>query len=132
MVEFGGNLPSESTREYRYRAGLGVLQVRLLRHSDKLTWADGWRDGEDTRLFAITGPENTGKTTLLSQSIKLFVDEEFRKLLWTLPDADLQNLPSTDVSQLQAAWAIDKYHHATKPGDNEYTNLVQQLPEARS
>jgi len=99
---------------------------------DKLTWADGWRDGEDTRLFAITGPENTGKTTLLSQSIKLFVDEEFRDLLWTLPDADVQNLPSTDVSQLRAAWATDKYHHATKPGEDEYANLVQQLPELGS
>lgn len=96
---------------------------------DKLTWTENWRNGEETRLFAITGPDNTGKTTLLAQSIKLFVDEDFRELLWKLPDEENDTLSSRDEAQLRAAWAIDNYHHAVQADEEEPAKLVGQLPE---
>lgn len=83
----------------------------------------GWSESDakpETQLFAIAGPENTGKTTILSQIVKLFADDDFRELLWSLP-SDGDDPPHGALDR-RAAWAIDKYYF-----DNQDEGLVSQL-----
>lgn len=92
----------------------------------KLAWSGRH---ENTRLFAITGPANTGKTTLLSQFVRLFVDEEFRELLWSLPDETEPTPSSHGPLDRRIAWAIDRYHFKSQVEKEGYSDLVREVRE---
>lgn len=108
-----GSIPAAEAWDFYRSDFIGAL--------DKLAWSD-----DQPRLFAMAGPENTGKTTILSQMLRLFVDDDFRKLLWELPESrDAEQLARGPLD-LRAAWAIDRYHYRPVV-ESAHTNLVDQL-----
>ena len=94
----------------------------------KLAW-DPESEAPQTRFFAIAGSENTGKTTLLGQLVRLFVDDRFRELLWTLPETDDVEHLARGPRDVRTAWAIDRYHYDPSDADGESSHFVNQLPD---
>jgi hypothetical protein len=93
----------------------------------KLAWDPG-AESPQTRFFAVVGSENTGKTTLLGQLVRLFADDRFRELLWTLPETDDVGHLARGPRDVRTAWAIDRYHYDPTGSGGESSHFVNQLP----
>lgn len=124
---------SDSDREYRPdRPGCVPTETSWANYKadfydavGKLAW-DPDAEAPRTRFFAIAGSANAGKTTLLSQLLRLFVDERFRELLWTLPETgDVDHL-ARGPRDVRTAWAVDRYHY--EPDDpSAFVNQLSDL-----
>lgn len=109
--EWPGSVPATRAWTF-YRSDF----LRAVRH---LEWESG------PRLLAITGPKNVGKTTILTQLLRLFTDKDFRNLVQTMPERDddavdrLVRCPE----DLRVAWALNKYY------GNGHTSFIEQLAD---